>query len=238
MTHGRPEAGNHLRQLLCRLFAFLTMFDRKVHVRDARHLLACAFCFLTAIGSSAVAQPQGRSSIDADVEAAQAAEIQRLENEERAAKEKVRRMIESMSKNDPRRQQMSSMLEAIEDSDRLNERTLYVNAKTTDESALAYQKDVRDRIERAGTSNFPVVDGHKLYGDVWLILRITQDGKLQSARVARSSGNAALDQKATSLAQESGPFPPFDASLREKWEAIALVTGFHFKHDPASQPSH
>lgn len=206
-------------------------------MKDVRRLLACAFCFLAAMESSALALPQRQPSTDADVEAAQAAEIQRLENEERAAKERVRRMIESMPKNDPRRQQMSSMLEAIEDSDRLMERTLYVTAKTTDESALAYQKDVRGRIERAGTLNFPVLDGHKLYGDLWLILRITQDGKLQSARVAWSSGNAALDQKAAVLAQESEPFPPFDASLREKWDAIMLVAGFHFKHDPASQPS-
>ena len=187
--------------------------------------------------SPAAPLPQGQPPTDAEVEMAQAAEIQRLDKEERAAKEKVRRMIESMPKNDPRRQQMSSMLEAIEDSDRLMERTLYVTEKTTDESALGYQKDVRGRIESTGGLNFPVVNGQKLYGDLWLILRITQDGKLQSARVARSSGNAALDRKAAAIAQESAPFPPFDASLREKWDAIVLVAGFHFKHDPAPQPS-
>jgi protein TonB len=163
--------------------------------------------------------------------ATEKAEIKRLVAERKALERQVKKEISALPAEDPRRRQLAAMLAEIAEHDRKMERTAYVHAGTSDEDVLAYQADVRHRIERRGTLHFPVDEGRSLYGDLVLFLSFDKTGSLESVKVARSSGRPMLDGQAAVIAREAGPYEPFGEALRGKYDAVVVTARFHFAHE-------
>lgn len=79
-------------------------------------------------------------------------------------------------------------------------------ATTSVREAFCYIS-ARKAIERLGTSDFPSVDGRRLYGELEIKIVVRANGELESSSVEASSGNAALDNAAKKIVQGSAPFP-------------------------------
>lgn len=85
------------------------------------------------------------------------------------------------------------------------------------------------KVERIGEINFPET-AHKLNlttGPV-LDVHIRADGSLSDIRVARSSGNAELDQAAQRIVRLGEPYAPFPAELRQKWDVLQISRPWRF----------
>lgn len=86
------------------------------------------------------------------------------------------------------------------------------------------------KVERIGENNFPDI-ARKLNlttGPV-LDVRIHADGSLGDVRIARSSGNAELDQAAQRIVRLGDPYAPFPPELRQKWDALQISRPWRFE---------
>ncbi|MBV8634506.1 MAG: energy transducer TonB, partial [Burkholderiaceae bacterium] len=92
----------------------------------------------------------------------------------------------------------------VDDYNKRPRKTEITPATKRKEYAL-YFNQVRTKIEKIGTLNFPVKDGKKLYGKLILHIPIYQDGSLYlkdgGPTVQRSSGSHALDRAALRIVQ-------------------------------------
>ncbi|MGW8389646.1 energy transducer TonB [Pseudoduganella sp. HUAS MS19] len=79
-------------------------------------------------------------------------------------------------------------------------------ATTSVREAFCYVS-ARKAIERRGTSEFPSVDGRRLYGELEMKIVVRANGDLEGSSVEVSSGNAALDNAAKKIVRGSAPFP-------------------------------
>jgi len=85
----------------------------------------------------------------------------------------------------------------------------------------AWGAEVRAALERRQRS--PVGGGE---GAVTLLLEVARNGALQSAKVAESSGFAALDQAALSAARAAAPFTAAPPELTDAAYALRLTLRF------------
>ena len=103
-----------------------------------------------------------------------------------------------------------------------------VKPKMDELDDVTYYTKLRDRIEKAGSTHFPKLNGKKLYGELEVTIPIYQDGtiydKKGGPRIERSSGNAALDKATLGIVRRAAPFPVFPAGMRER--SIDGVTEF------------
>lgn len=133
-----------------------------------------------------------------------------------------------------RRRQLLKVLGEIER--RVNEenarpRKRYVSPSTREAVYAVYYDGLRRRIEDRGTQNFPEVAGQKLYGELTMLLTVNYDGRVLSAEVVESSGNATLDRRALGIARASGPFGRFSEAMRRQADQIVVVSRFRFTRD-------
>ena len=85
------------------------------------------------------------------------------------------------------------------------------------------------KVERIGETNFPEI-ARKLNlttGPV-LDVHIRADGSLSDIRIARSSGNAELDQAAQRIVRLGDPYAPFSPELRQKWDVLQISRPWRF----------
>ena len=98
-----------------------------------------------------------------------------------------------------------------------------------------YYDQLRRKVEDKGTANFPELGGHKLYGELTMVLTINHDGRLLSTEIRESSGNRTLDRRAEAIAQGAAPFGKFNDEMRQKADQIAVVSRFRFTRDETLQ---
>lgn len=90
------------------------------------------------------------------------------------------------------------------------------------------------KVERIGETNFPEVARKlNLSAGPVLDVHIGADGSLRDVRVARSSGNAELDQAAQRIVRLGDPYAPFPPELRQKWDILQISRPWRF--DPGGQ---
>ena len=133
-----------------------------------------------------------------------------------------------------KRRQLIKLLAEIER--RINEENArpkrrYISPSTREEVYAVYYDGLRRKIEDRGTHNFPEVAGKKLYGELTMIVTVNFDGKVLDTEVAETSGNLALDRRATAIARNAGPFGRFSDAMRRKADQIVVVSRFKFTRE-------
>ncbi|MCB2070520.1 MAG: TonB family protein, partial [Ottowia sp.] len=94
-----------------------------------------------------------------------------------------------------------------------------------------YYDELRRKIERRGTENFPEFGGKKLYGELMMAILVNHDGRILDAKVVRGSGNRILDRLAEAIAQASAPFGNFTPAMRKDTDQIDITARFRFTRE-------
>ena len=111
----------------------------------------------------------------------------------------------------------------------------FISPATREEVYAVYYDIVRRKIEERGTSNFPEVNGRKLYGELTMMLTVNHDGRVFDTEVVESSGSRHLDRLAEAIAQSSGPFEAFGLSMRNRADQLIMVSRFRFTREETLQ---
>jgi protein TonB len=93
----------------------------------------------------------------------------------------------------------------------------------------AYRELWRQRVERAGSANFPwsaLTTGQPK--SLTLHVTMRADGRVAQSRVLRSSGLPMLDQAALDILRMAGPFPSFPDPLRRETSELSFVYVWEF----------
>jgi len=100
----------------------------------------------------------------------------------------------------------------------------------TKASRLApYLSEWKRKVERVGTLNFPTAARRQgLSGSPVVEVEIAADGRLQSARVRRSSGYGALDQAALTILKLASPFTPFPPDIAADFSRLRFAYQWDF----------
>ncbi len=100
----------------------------------------------------------------------------------------------------------------------------------TQESILApYLDRWRRRVERIGTLNYPIAARRvEVEANPVLAVEIRSDGKLESARIQRSSGYPDLDHAALEILKLASPFNPFPPELASKYRTMRFAYEWEF----------
>lgn len=92
-----------------------------------------------------------------------------------------------------------------------------------------YQVMLQERITLVGKSMIPSREIEQgMTGSSRLVLSLLPSGRIESIEVSQSSGLQFLDKTAVDIARASGPFDPFPAELRAKYDKIYFIRTFEF----------
>ncbi|HUN76126.1 MAG TPA: energy transducer TonB [Steroidobacteraceae bacterium] len=106
---------------------------------------------------------------------------------------------------------------------------LWVTPDSREATLAPYLDGWRRRVERIGTLNYPVAARRAgAQGNPVLEVAIGTDGRLQSVRIRRSSGDAALDHAALQILKLASPFNPFPAELAAKYRTLRFAYEWQF----------
>ena len=108
----------------------------------------------------------------------------------------------------------------------------YVGPSTREEAYAVYYDRMRHAIEAKGTENFPSTSsGHKLYGELTMVVTVDRRGQVLTTEVAESSGSRGLDRRAEAIVRGASPFGRFNAAMRREADEIVVVSRFRFARD-------
>jgi len=107
---------------------------------------------------------------------------------------------------------------------------LYVSADTQASRLAPYLDAWRRRVERVGTLNFPTAARQRgLTGSPVIEVTLRRDGRLQAARIQRSSGHAEIDAAALQILRLASPFDPFPAELARDYRTLRFPYEWRFE---------
>lgn len=137
-----------------------------------------------------------------------------------------------------RRKHLSQMLAEIEravQEENSRPKKRFISPATREEMYALYYDTVRRKIEERGTSNFPEINGRKLYGELTMMITVNHDGRVFDTEVVETSGSRHLDRLAEAIAQSSGPFEAFGLAMRNRADQLIMVSRFRFTRDARLQ---
>lgn len=186
------------------------------------------------------------------LEMVSASKLQNLQEQQSVLLSSVKQQIASLPVPSPKelsskseqiqreakRQQLAKLLAEIErriNSENSRPKKRYISPSTREEVYAVYYDNLRHTIEDRGTENFPASNGHKLYGDLTMIVTVNFDGRVLETEVVESSGNPVLDRRASAIARTAGPFGPFTPAMRKQADQILVVSRFRFTRDETLQ---
>jgi protein TonB len=107
---------------------------------------------------------------------------------------------------------------------------LYVSADTQASRLAPYLDAWRRRVERVGTLNFPTAARRRgLTGNPVIEVTLRRDGRLQAARIQRSSGHAQIDAAALEILRLASPFDPFPTELARDYRTLRFPYEWRFE---------
>jgi periplasmic protein TonB len=110
-----------------------------------------------------------------------------------------------------------------------NRDELWITPDTRMALLAPYLDAWRRKVERIGTLNFPTVARTTSAGTSPLVaVAIAADGKIQSAVIRRSSGDAELDQAALATLKLASPFDPFPPELAAQYHVLHFAYEWQF----------
>ena len=96
-------------------------------------------------------------------------------------------------------------------------------------SWAGYVENWRRRVESIGNRHYPAeARARGLYGSLELVVVLRDTGELLDVRIARSSGNALLDNAAINIVRMGAPYPPFPAKLAQEYASLEVVRKWSF----------
>jgi periplasmic protein TonB len=107
---------------------------------------------------------------------------------------------------------------------------LYVTADTRASRLAPYLDGWRRRVERVGTVNYPsVVQRRSSSGNPVIEVALQRDGKLKSAKILHSSGQADIDAAALAILRLASPFEPFPEELGRDYRSLRFAYEWQFE---------
>jgi protein TonB len=173
------------------------------------------------------------------------AEVQQLEAQQIRLLSDLKEQLARMSKPDPKvtdktqrdevekkRQQLMQLLGAIErriNTENAKPKKRYVSPATRQEAYAQYYDDLRRKIERRGTDNFPEASGRKLYGELTMLMTVNFDGRVLDLEISGSgSGDKMLDARAKAIVLQAAPYGAFTADMRRSADQLVVISRFQF----------
>lgn len=138
-----------------------------------------------------------------------------------------------------KRQQLLKLLATIER--RINEENArpkkrYISPATRQESYALYYDELRRKIEKNGTQNFPESMGQKLYGELTMLITVNSAGEVLSTEIVNGgSGNKMLDNRAQAIVHQAGPYGVFTPAMRRKADQLVVASQFKFTREDGLQ---
>jgi periplasmic protein TonB len=115
-----------------------------------------------------------------------------------------------------------------------NRDELWITPDTRMALLAPYLDAWRRKVERIGTLNFPAVARTSTASASPLVaVAIAADGKVQSAVIRRSSGDAELDQAALATLKLASPFDPFPPELAAHYHVLHFAYEWQFSRGGA-----
>ncbi|MEY2853767.1 MAG: hypothetical protein RL030_899 [Pseudomonadota bacterium] len=106
---------------------------------------------------------------------------------------------------------------------------LYVTADTRASRLAPYLDSWRRRVERVGTINYPsAAQRQGMTGNPVIEVAIGRDGKLQSAKIVKSSGHAEIDAASLDILRLASPFDPFPPELARDYRVMRFAYEWQF----------
>jgi protein TonB len=110
-----------------------------------------------------------------------------------------------------------------------NRDELWITPDTRMAVLAPYLDAWRRKVERIGTLNFPAVARTTAATSSPLVaVAIAADGKIESAVIRRSSGDAELDQAALATLKLASPFDPFPPDLAARYRVLHFAYEWQF----------
>lgn len=179
-------------------------------------------------------------------------QIESMREQQNRLLDQLRKQVAALPKPDPtrpdtdpdvieqqeRHKHLTQMLAEIERAvkeENSRPKKRFISPATREEVYAVYYDIVRRKIEERGTSNFPEVNGRKLYGELTMMLTVNHDGRVFDTEVVESSGSRHLDRLAEAIAQSSGPFEAFGLSMRNRADQLIMVSRFRFTREETLQ---
>jgi periplasmic protein TonB len=115
---------------------------------------------------------------------------------------------------------------------------LYVTADTRASRLAPYLDAWRRRVERVGTINYPsAAQRQGMTGNPVIEVAIGRDGKLQSAKIVKSSGHAEIDAASLDILRLASPFDPFPPELAADYRVMRFAYEWQFTGGRIGQTS-
>ena len=138
----------------------------------------------------------------------------------------------------PRRQTRTPNIPLVAEVGRLQDRSqelaghTFISANTRESIYAAYMATWRDRVQRIGNLNYPiVVRQQRLLGSVVLEVVVGRNGDLLGIHIVKPSGRKILDDTAIQLARLASPFAPLPAAIRRKTSALHITRTWRFTNN-------
>jgi len=173
------------------------------------------------------------------------AQVEQLQAQQMRMLAEIKEQVARLPKPDPKvvkttdqaeqekkRRQLLKLLAAIER--RINEENAkpkkrYISPATRQEAYAVYYDDLRRKVERVGTENFPTAAGRKLYGELTMLMTVNFDGRILSTEIVNGgSGDKQLDRRAEAIARQAAPFGAFTQTMRRTADQLVVVSRFQF----------
>jgi protein TonB len=184
---------------------------------------------------------------ETDEEAAQR-QLKTMEAQQNLLLSEIKKLLAGIPPPDPRvtnatpeqaereqkRRQLIDLLAEIEqriNMENARPKKRYISPATSEVAYAVYYDNLRQAIEDKGTTNFPQINGTKLYGELTMVVTVNFDGQILATEVVKSSGNRQLDRRAEAIARGAGPFGKFNEAMRRSAEQIKVVSRFKFTRD-------
>lgn len=175
-------------------------------------------------------------------------QLKNMEAQQNLLLSEIKKLLAGMPPPDPRvanatpeqaereqkRRQLIDLLAEIErriNAENARPKKRYISPATSEVAYAVYYDNLRHAIEDKGTTNFPQVNGVKLYGELTMVVTVNFDGQILATDIVKSSGNRQLDRRAEAIARGAGPFGKFSEAMRRSAEQIKVVSRFKFTRD-------
>lgn len=111
----------------------------------------------------------------------------------------------------------------------------YLAPDTRSTPFAPYLYSWKERVEQIGTVNYPSEARRRgLSGNPVIEVQIMRDGKLQSARIQRSSGHPEIDSAALAILRLASPFEAFPPELAREYRSLRFAYEWQFEGGQAS----
>jgi protein TonB len=119
---------------------------------------------------------------------------------------------------------------------RLPKKRRLSSVATKSSEDAAYLFAWQQRIEAVGNDHYPKeARENAIYGELQLVVTINKDGRLESTKILKSSGEPLLDKAALRIVRLASPFEPVSNEVLRGANQLEIVRTWMFKKDRFSQ---